>query len=143
MHDVERIKRALDAVQLRRDAVEHRAQDLQSVSFPGLSPIPGGTDWGRDADITANPAGRSPDFRLMATMSRSQDGVRKNMGDEALPPKWAWSRGTPSVNDSGSCWSHGYCLRLLPELLRELRGEAVFVSCLRGVQWLHGMAYIT
>lgn len=77
MHDLDRIGQALAAKRLSAEVFERCAQDLLSGLYDGLSPIPGGSDWGRDADI----AGTGDDIpaRLLITSSRSLDGVRKNM----------------------------------------------------------------
>ena len=42
-----------------------------------MSPIPGGTDWGRDADVHDGTGG--PPLRLMVTKSRDFKGIRANM----------------------------------------------------------------
>jgi hypothetical protein len=78
MHDLDRIEALLGTPSKRIDseAFERFAQDTLSEVYPGLSPIPGGTDWGRDADITSAGA---PVQRLMATTARTLGGVRANM----------------------------------------------------------------
>lgn len=76
-NDLHRIEQALASKRLSAEVFERCAQDLLSELFPGLSPIPGGTDWGRDADIAGTDDPLPP--RLMATSSRTLDGVRKNM----------------------------------------------------------------
>jgi hypothetical protein len=76
MHDLERIERALASNRLDAELVERLAQDQLSAVFPGLSPIPGGTDSGRDADIHS---GVGQVTRLLVTSARTPDGVRKNL----------------------------------------------------------------
>ena len=77
MRDLDRIERALATSRLSAQAFERCAQDLLSTVYQGLTPVPGGSDWGRDADI----AGTDEDVpaRLLVTSSRGLDGVRKNM----------------------------------------------------------------
>ncbi len=58
---------------------ERCAQDLLTEIYPGLSPVPGGTDWGRDADI--HHGGADPPLRLMVTKSRDLSSIRRNMLD--------------------------------------------------------------
>jgi hypothetical protein len=77
MHDLGRIEHALATKRLSPEVFERCAQDLLSAVYPGLSPIPGGTDWGRDADIAGK--GDEGPVRLLVTSSRSLEGVRKNM----------------------------------------------------------------
>jgi len=77
MHDLDRIEHALATKLLSDKVFERCAQDLLSGLYDGLSPIPGGSDWGRDADI-AGPGDDIP-ARVLITSSRSLDGVRKNM----------------------------------------------------------------
>lgn len=77
MNDLDKIENALANKRLDPTVFERCAQDLLGEDRPGLTPIPGGTDWGRDADV-ANARGGVP-TRLLATSSRSLDGVRKNM----------------------------------------------------------------
>lgn len=77
MHDLDRIGHALATKRLSAEVFERCAQDLLSGLYDGLSPIPGGSDWGRDADITGT--GGDLPVRLLITSSRSLDGVRGNM----------------------------------------------------------------
>ena len=77
MHDLDRIEHALATKLLSEKIFERCAQDLLSGLYDGLSPIPGGSDWGRDADIPG--AGDDIPARVLITSSRSLDGVRKNM----------------------------------------------------------------
>jgi len=77
MRDLGRIEHALATKRLSPEVFERCAQDLLSAVYPGLSPIPGGTDWGRDADIVGT-VDEVP-VRLLVTSSRSLEGVRKNM----------------------------------------------------------------
>ena len=74
---LDRIEEALRTKRLSPQVFERCAQDLISTAYPGLSPIPGGTDWGRDADIHA--ADADPPLRLLVTTSRNLDGIRANM----------------------------------------------------------------
>jgi hypothetical protein len=76
MQELDRIEHALAVKPLSHQLCERCAQDLLSEIYPGLTPISGGTDWGRDADIHAS--GRLP-ARLLATTARTLEGVRKNM----------------------------------------------------------------
>lgn len=78
VNDLDRIEQALRAAALSPAVFERCAQDLLSTVYPGLSPIPGGTDWGRDADVAA-PGVDGPPPRLLATSARTLEGVRKNM----------------------------------------------------------------
>lgn len=75
-NDLDRIERALMEQELDPELFERCAQDLLSELYPGLSAIPGGTDWGRDADLHG--AGEEP-IRLMVTKSREYDAIRSNM----------------------------------------------------------------
>jgi hypothetical protein len=72
-----RIDRALTSDPLDPGVFEECATDLLSEVYPGISPIPGGTDSGRDADI--HTPGRSPAQRLLVTKARTYKGVRANM----------------------------------------------------------------
>ena len=83
MHDLDRIEELLSSKEIDSDLFERFAQDALSEVYPGLSPIPGGTDFGRDGDITNAEASVQ---RLMVTRSRTLDGVRANMlrGIESL-----------------------------------------------------------
>lgn len=86
MHDLDKIEYTLARKHLNATAFERCAQDLLTVVYPALSPIPGGTDWGRDADIAG--ADDTAAARLLATSSRTLEGVRKNL-----------LRGIKSLND--------------------------------------------
>jgi len=77
MNDLDRIENALATAKLDASVFERCAQDLLSEQYPGLSPIPGGSDWGRDADISS--AEDPTPARLLVTSSRSLAGVRDNM----------------------------------------------------------------
>lgn len=77
MHDLDQIAKALGEADLDPEQFERCAQDLLSEMYPGISPVPGGTDWGRDADIHLDPD-RIP-ARLMATKSRKYPAIRSNM----------------------------------------------------------------
>jgi hypothetical protein len=72
----DRIEHALAEKPLSHQLFERCAQDLLTEIYPGLTPISGGTDWGRDADI--HTVGGLP-ARLLATTARKLEGVRKNM----------------------------------------------------------------
>jgi hypothetical protein len=77
MNELDRIEHALAHNRLDASLFERCATDLLSEVYPGISPIPGGTDWGRDADIYTGLGEEAP--RLLVTMSRSIAGVRKNI----------------------------------------------------------------
>jgi hypothetical protein len=77
MHDLDRIEHALATSNLDHSVFERCAQDLLSSHLPGLTPIPGGTDWGRDADVSS-PIGDVA-IRVLATTSRTLEGVTDNM----------------------------------------------------------------
>jgi hypothetical protein len=77
MHDLDRIEHALATKRLSPEVFERCAQDLLSGLYVGLSPVHGGSDWGRDADITGT--GDDIPVRVLITSSRSLVGVRKNM----------------------------------------------------------------
>ncbi len=77
MNELDRIQHALATNRLDKDEFERCATDLLGEIYPGLSPIPGGTDWGRDADV--NVASSNPPLRLLVTTSRTLEGVRKNL----------------------------------------------------------------
>jgi hypothetical protein len=76
LHELDRIEQALASKPLNHNLFERCAQDLLIEVYPGLTPIPGGTDWGRDADVH-NGKGVPP--RLIVTSSRTLEGVRQNM----------------------------------------------------------------
>ena len=76
MHELERIEHALADNDLDPVLFERCAQDLLVETYPGLSPVPGGPDWGRDADVHDG-AGTPP--RLMVTKSREYSAIRSNM----------------------------------------------------------------
>lgn len=77
MHELERIEQALAEKHLDPAVFERCAQDLLIEIYPGLSPIPGGTDFGRDADAhgTEDVIPR----RILVTTSRDYSGIRANM----------------------------------------------------------------
>lgn len=77
MHELERIEYTLANDDLDPAVFERCAQDLLTETYPGLSPVPGGTDWGRDADV--HDGAESPPPRLMVTKSREFSGIRSNM----------------------------------------------------------------
>lgn len=76
MHELERIEHALASNDLDPVLFERCAQDLLIETYPGLSPVPGGTDWGRDADVHD---GAATPPRLMVTKSRDYSDIRSNM----------------------------------------------------------------
>jgi hypothetical protein len=76
MHLLDRIDHALRTRTVNADDFERYALDVLGPIFPGLAPIPGGTDWGRDGDISR--IGATP-MRLLATRSSTLEGVRSNM----------------------------------------------------------------
>jgi hypothetical protein len=77
MHELDRISEALATKSLNHQLFERCATDLLGGVYEGLSSVPGGTDWGRDADI------HSPDLevpvRVLVTASRTFEGVKANM----------------------------------------------------------------
>jgi hypothetical protein len=75
--DLARIEDALATQPLNHILFERFAQDTLSEWYPGLVPIPGGTDWGTDADISGTGDVVPP--RLIVTSSRTVAGVRANM----------------------------------------------------------------
>src|SRR6266508_4458267 len=77
MHELDRIEEALATKRLDPLVFERCATDILSEIYPGLSPVPGGADWGRDADIHGPGAGPPPE--VLITTSRSLDGIRKNL----------------------------------------------------------------
>jgi hypothetical protein len=74
---LDRVEDALAKNHLSGEVFERCAQDLLSKVFPGLTPIPGGSDWGRDGDISGTADAVPP--RLLASSSRGLAGARKNM----------------------------------------------------------------
>jgi hypothetical protein len=77
VHDLDRIEQMLGTKSLKPSDFERFAVDQLSQIFPGLTSIRGGTDWGRDADISVGGGSTPP--RVLVTSSRTLDGVRKNM----------------------------------------------------------------
>jgi len=75
--ELDRIEHGLQTQQLDPGLFERYMQDLLLDVYPGLAPIPGGTDWGRDADIRTEDS--EPATRLLATISRDYEGVRRNL----------------------------------------------------------------
>lgn len=78
MNDLDKIEHALRNTVMHHATFERFAQDTLSTVYPGLTPIPGGTDWGRDADIAIDSGDAAPP-RLLVTSARTLNGVRKNM----------------------------------------------------------------
>src|SRR4051794_3035793 len=72
----DRLEAALSSNPLHPEVFEQCAQDLLTELYPGLSPIAGGSDGGRDADIEA---GDKTPVRLLVTAARSYKGVRDNL----------------------------------------------------------------
>lgn len=75
MNDLDRIESALRDNALDASLFERCAQDLLTARYPNLTPIPGGSDWGQDGAISTLDGA----VRLIATSSRTYEGVRKNM----------------------------------------------------------------
>lgn len=78
MNMIERVARALSdgAHQIDPTVFEECALSLLSDAIGGLSPVPGGTDHGRDAEIVR--PGGTP-IQVAVTSSRSNDGARANL----------------------------------------------------------------
>ena len=72
MNDLDRIEYELQHGKLNHDEFERFAQDQLSAIYPGFTPIPGGTDWGRDEDIAAATEDATPTWVLI-TASRTLD----------------------------------------------------------------------
>ena len=104
MNDLDRIEDALATRRLDATAFERCAQDLLTSLFPGLTPIPGGTDWGRDADVAGS--GEPVPPRLVATSARTLDGVRQNMrrGVKSMQERSAWSTRLWSAEPGLAVW---------------------------------------
>ncbi len=79
VHLLDRIDRALRDKDVRVDpeAFEQFALDHLASAFPGLTPIPGGSDGGRDGDAPDSQGG--PPGRLLVTTARTLEGIRSNM----------------------------------------------------------------
>ncbi len=77
MPDLNQIEEALAARPLDPSLFERFAQDTLSEIYPTLVPIPGGTDWGRDADIAGTTDIAAP--KLLVTSARDLPGIRQNM----------------------------------------------------------------
>lgn len=77
VHDLDRIEHLLAEKKLDPQLFERCAQDLLGEIYPGLVPIPGGSDWGRDADVHV--ASESVPYRLIATTSRKLESIRQNL----------------------------------------------------------------
>src|SRR5271169_458854 len=75
--DLDQIERLLSTRPLAASRFERCAQDLLADIYPGLTPIVGGADWGRDADM--NSADSEKPARLLATSSRTPEGVMRNL----------------------------------------------------------------
>jgi hypothetical protein len=78
MNDLDKIEHALGTKQMHHETFERFAQDTLSDVYPGLSPILGGTDWGRDGDDAASD-GTTAAPRLLVTSSRTLVGVAANL----------------------------------------------------------------
>jgi hypothetical protein len=81
-----RISEALAAGRFDPDELERAVTDLLTRVYPGLSPVPGGTDFGRDADIMD---GLEPPIRLLITRQMDvranvRSGLR-SMADKGVP----------------------------------------------------------
>ena len=77
MRGLDRIEFALAGNRLSSQVFERCAQDLLSTVYAGLTPVPGGSDWGRDADIVGT--GDETPTRVLITSARTLSGVRGNM----------------------------------------------------------------
>lgn len=79
MNVLERLGQALEEkrAQIAHQLFEKCVLDLLSEVWPGLTPIPGGTDMGRDGD-TPDPQG-GPPIRLLVTLAQDNKGVRANV----------------------------------------------------------------
>src|SRR5438045_9799930 len=81
MHELDRIDRALATKRLDADLFERCATDFLVEVYPGLSPIPGGTAWGRDADIHGAGNAVAQGWWLL---------LRAPPTDGATIPSWPW-----------------------------------------------------
>jgi len=77
MIDYERVLQALASRALNHELFEQFALEALQEQYPGLVPIPGGTDWGRDGDVAGT--GEIVPPRLLATRARTLKGVKENM----------------------------------------------------------------
>lgn len=77
MHDLDRITEALTTQDLDGRQFERCAVSFLSTVYAGLTAVPGGSDWGRDADIHLSD-GATP-IRVIITSSRTPKGVRDNL----------------------------------------------------------------
>ncbi|MEU4801310.1 hypothetical protein [Actinosynnema sp. NPDC023587] len=77
MHELDHISEALASQSLNHQVFERCATDLLGGVYEGLSSVPGGTDWGRDADIYS--AQVEVPMRVLVTASRTFDGVKANL----------------------------------------------------------------
>lgn len=79
MNVLERLGQALEEkrAQIAHQLFEKCVLDLLSEVWPGLTPIPGGTDMGRDGDAP-DPQG-GPPIRLLVTLAQDNKGVRANV----------------------------------------------------------------
>lgn len=73
MNDLDKIEYALRTTAMHHATLERFAQDMLSTVYSGLTPIPGGTDWGRDADIVTA-SSDAPPPRLVVTSARTLTG---------------------------------------------------------------------
>ncbi|WP_410665985.1 hypothetical protein [Amycolatopsis sp. lyj-84] len=77
MHDLDRIIEALSTRDLDTREFELCAVSFLGTVYDGLTSVPGGSDWGRDADIHM-PKGTVP-VRVIITSSRTLKGVQANL----------------------------------------------------------------
>jgi len=77
MNKLDQIEKALMDKDLDPKKFERCALDLLLELYPTLTPIPGGTDYGRDGDITTSDS--SPPVRLLVTKSYTYKHIRANM----------------------------------------------------------------
>jgi hypothetical protein len=77
VHDLDRITEMLATKALDTRLFERCAVSFLSRVYDGLTSVPGGSDWGRDADIHTSD-GETP-VRVLITSSQSLKGVQANM----------------------------------------------------------------
>jgi hypothetical protein len=75
-----RITQAFEAGRFDPDELERCFTDLLTSIYPGLSPVPGGTDFGRDADINDELA---PPARLLVTGGDRRANVKAGLSSMA------------------------------------------------------------
>ena len=75
MIDYERVLQAIANKPLNHELFEQFALEALQKQYPGLVPIPGGTDWGRDGDVVDR--GKSTPPRLLVTPSSDKGSYAK------------------------------------------------------------------